>query len=367
VLAKVLTLEIPPPIEVQTNIPRGLSDAVMRALERSPEQRWQTARDFAIELERNAAHAAPHLVGDWVAQNASDALQDRRRRVEAVERSSLELSRQGLNPSAPAPVVAHPTPFDAPRDLGQTADGTDAAGSNSNTSRSSNLTVSSSAATRSSGMSRPLGFALLFLGCGLVAAAFWYWQQGGFDDLESSPAPAALPTTALPEGRTLPSAEPPRRSASPERNAVPDPGGTAPPVLHIDTLPEQRDVSDAGVGAGASSGEADNGRANPGHHWRHVSKHWPSKSLPAGPSAPTARAPEGSAPPAAPSAVPAGSLPSVSDKVGTPQPLPPPETTAPAASTGTKPIPPSAAGKPECEPPWYIDGKGIQRLRPKCL
>jgi hypothetical protein len=22
---------------------------------------------------------------------------------------------------------------------------------------------------------------------------------------------------------------------------------------------------------------------------------------------------------------------------------------------------------PECSPPWYIDAKGIQRLKPKCL
>jgi len=91
VLAKVLTLDVTSPIDVLPSIPRALSDAVMRALERSPEQRWQTARDFAIELERNSALAAPHSVGDWVERNASEAIQDRRHRVEMVERASVEL------------------------------------------------------------------------------------------------------------------------------------------------------------------------------------------------------------------------------------------------------------------------------------
>ncbi|HVZ36544.1 MAG TPA: serine/threonine-protein kinase, partial [Polyangiaceae bacterium] len=170
VLAKVLTLEIPAPIEVLSTIPPGLSDAVMRALERSPEQRWQTARDFAIELERNAILATAHVVGDWVEQNASDALQDRRRRVETVERTSMDLGRLGLSSppfSVPVPAV-HPTPFDAPPDIAPVSERLDAAGNGSSTSRSSNLTVSSSAAVRSSGMSRPLGFALLFLGCGMA-------------------------------------------------------------------------------------------------------------------------------------------------------------------------------------------------------
>jgi serine/threonine-protein kinase len=365
VLAKVLTLDIPPPIEVQTNIPRGLSDAVMRALERSPEQRWQTARDFAIELERNAAHAAPHMVGDWVAQNASDALQDRRRRVEAVERSSLELGRMSLNAGAPVPVVAHPTPFDAPPDVAQSGDGADPAGSSA-TSRSSNLTVSSSAAVRSSGMSRPLGFALLFLGCGLAAAAFWYWQQGGFEDLESNPAPAALPTTALPEGRTLPSPEPPRHSPS-ERNSAPDPGGAPPPVLHIDTLPEQRDIPDAGAAAGRP-GDIDADRGAAGHHWRRTPRHWPSKVPAAAPGVPAGKAADGS-PPATtpPSAANAPALPNTGNKVGAPPTPPRAVIGSPAASTGDKPTSPSAVGKPECEPPWYVDGKGIHRLRPQCL
>jgi len=212
-------------------------------------------------------------------------------------------------------------------------------------------------------MSRPLGFALLFLGCGLAVAAFWYWQQGGFDDLESNPSPAALPTTSLPDGRAVPSAEPQRRARPSERGPSPDPGAAAPPVLHIDTLPEQRDVSDAGVRIGARAEEADVDRSNPGHHWRRLPKHGPSKLSPTGPGAPLAQAPEGSVP-VAPRA---SGLPSTADKPsppGTPVAVP----AAPAsASSGAKPSPPGAAGKPECEPPWYIDGKGIQRLRPKCL
>src|SRR4051812_45043266 len=102
VLAKVLTLDIPAPIDVLSSVPRALSNIVMRALERSPEQRWQTARDFAIELERTVVLAAPHVVGDWVAQHAGEALQDRRLRVEAVERASVDLGHVGPGASAAA-------------------------------------------------------------------------------------------------------------------------------------------------------------------------------------------------------------------------------------------------------------------------
>jgi serine/threonine protein kinase len=344
VLAKVLTLEIPAPIEVLSTIPRGLSDAVMRALERSPEQRWQTARDFAIELERNAILATAHIVGDWVEQNASDALQDRRRRVETVERTSMDLGRLGLSSpplSAPVP-AAHPTPFDAPRDIAPVSEGLDAAGNGSSTSRSSNLTVSSSAAVRSSGMSRPLGFALLFLGCGMAALAFWYWQQGGFDDAESGTAPAAHPEPT-PELRSAPSAEP-------KRSRLPDDkpstlGGAPPPVLSVDALPEERDVPDGGTTSRSDEGgELD--RVAGAHHVHHgIPRRLPAKLAPAPP--------------------PAG-MPHLSSS----PPPPPPRATAAAASPAAPPGDKQGAavpGKPECEPPWYIDPKGIRRLKPQCL
>ncbi|MEY4549455.1 MAG: hypothetical protein RL685_5650, partial [Pseudomonadota bacterium] len=40
----------------------------------------------------------------------------------------------------------------------------------------------------------------------------------------------------------------------------------------------------------------------------------------------------------------------------------------PEGKPGDKPAdPPRAPAKSTCDPPWYIDAKGIQRLKPKCL
>jgi hypothetical protein len=312
VLAKVLTLDIPAPIDVLSSVPRVLSNTVMRALERSPEQRWQTARDFAIELERNVALAAPHMVGDWVALHAGEALQDRRRRVEAVERASVDLGHVGAAATAAAtaefvgPASTRsfvPAPAPEPADL---------AASGSSTSRSSNLTISNNAVYAPSTF-RQLAIALL-LGavCVGLIGGIWYWREHGFDDPDAGPSPATLPEP--PDTPTAPTREPVRKPA-------PDNGGAPPPMVEIDSLPETG--ADAGAPLGGIAG-ADPTR-NP----------LPARSRRAGRRANHAA------------------------RAGA---------TAPAK--GARPAPPAtdpAASNPECSPPWYIDAKGIQRLKPKCL
>jgi eukaryotic-like serine/threonine-protein kinase len=312
VLAKVLTLDIPPPIEVQQAIPRVLSNTVMRALERSPEQRWQTARDFAIELERNVVLAAPHVVGEWVAHNASEALQDRRRRVEAVERASVDLGHVGI------PIVGSTAP-DAPppRVVTQNLDPSDFANAGSGTSRSS-MTVTSSAASPSSSFARQLGLTVLLGALGAaIAAGVWYWQDGRFEDPDSQPSPAALPDPPSSESRT-PTPEPALRRTSGTR----DESGPAPPVLQIDSLPEQSRKADAGT---ISAAELD--RREPGAQGRRA----------------VGRRPPSPRPSAAP-------------------PTPAPTPSAESSDTAAAP-----AANQECSIPWYVDAKGIQRIKPKCL
>ncbi len=318
VLAKVLTLDIPPPVDVQPIIPRALSNTVMRALERSPEQRWQTARDFAIELERNVVLAAPHVVGEWVEQNASEALQDRRRRVEAVERASVDLGHVGVPivgstaPDAPAPLA---------RAVTQSLDPSDFANAGSATSRSS-MTVTSSAAAPTHSFARQLGFTVLLGALGAaIAAGVWYWQDGRFDDPDSHPSPAALPEPPGADSR-LPTREPARRGSL---GATRDGAGAPPPLLQIDSLPEQSRRPDAGAVATAPRARA------PG-------------APPQGRRAGGRRA----APPR-PSPAPA---------------RPEPAVPAPGESSDTAITP---AASQECSIPWYVDAKGIQRIKPKCL
>jgi serine/threonine-protein kinase len=307
VLAKVLTLDIPAPIDVLSSVPRTLSNTVMRALERSPEQRWQTARDFAIELERNVVLAAPHLVGDWVAENAGDALQDRRRRVEAVERASVDLGHVG--PGASAQASADLLGPASSRSFLPAPESTELPTSGSSTSRSSTLTVSNSAAAAANTTLRQLMVALIVGAVGFaIIGAVWYWQQRALDDPASAPSPAALPDVP-PEAP--PTREPPHGGTPPADN------GVAPPVVEIDSLPETLEGSDAGAVTEPSLGT--------GQVRIPRSRRAGKRANQAARAAAAAR------------------------------PTRPPE----AAS--------DTANSPECSPPWYVDAKGIRRLKPKCL
>jgi serine/threonine protein kinase len=316
VLAKVLTLDIPAPIDVLSSVPRALSNTVMRALERSPEQRWQTARDFAIELERNVVQAAPHMVGDWVAQHAGEALHDRRRRVEAVERASVDLGHVGPAASSAAASAEFVGPAST-RSFVPSSDAAELSASGSATSRSSNLTVNSTAAYAGHSTFRQIVVAL-FLGAVAVGVlgGVWYWQQHVFEDSDPGPSTATLP--APPADVAAPPSREPVRGATPAA----DNGGTPPPMVEIDSLPETTDETDAGAGALAGV-----------EHGRNLS---PTRNRRAGRRANHALRTGAAAPSK-------GARPGL---------------TAPADSS---------AQNPECSPPWYVDAKGIQRLKPKCL
>lgn len=308
VLAKVLTLDIPAPIDVLSSVPRALSNTVMRALERSPEQRWQTARDFAIELERNVVLAAPHVVGDWVAQHAGEALQDRRRRVEAVERASVDLGHVG-----PGAAAAASAEFASPASARSfvPAEPVDLAATSSSTSRSATLSVSGSAAANATTTLRQLLFALLIGALGVaIVGGVWFWQQHTPDEPDGTFSQSALPAPA--DAPSMAARSPTRSGAAPD-------DGTPPPTVEVNSLPERAEAADGGtVVAGADPARTGQGRS------RRAGKR----------SAQTARASASS---------------------------PPSKVSRPATSAV------APAQSAECSPPWYIDAKGIRRLKPKCL
>jgi serine/threonine-protein kinase len=332
VLAKVLTLDIPAPIDVQNSIPRTVSNTVMRALERSPDQRWQTAKEFAIELERNVVLAAAHVVGDWVALNAGEALQDRRHRVEAVERASVDLGHVGIYASgvSTSDLVSPPSS----RSLPQGSDGSELSSAASATTHSSNLTVTSTAATARQSMARQLAFTLLVGACGAgIVGGIWFWQQRNAISPDTGRSPAALPeppgeshSVLTPEPGAAPGAE----RARPEKEAT-----AAPPVLEIHSLPEQADAGAERPAVVRAPSAA--GRAPHGSRTRRGGK----RGLKSAANA--ARAEAAAAP-------------------GKDTRLAPTLTPVEASEKA-----PTEAPKSECEPPWYIDPKGIQRLKPKCL
>jgi hypothetical protein len=165
--------------------------------------------------------------------------------------------------------------------------------------------VSSSAAAGSNTTLRQIVFALLVGACAALAGGVWYWRQHVDEDFDGATTPASLPAPT-PEVAPPPAREPLRGGTPARDNVIP------PPVLEIDSLPETRDGTDAGAttGRGVARG------SRPGNRVRVPAR-----------AAVTARARE----------------------------------VVPAAATDP------VGSNPECSPPWYIDAKGIQRLKPKCL
>ncbi len=85
ILGKVLASEIPTPKSVVPSLSDEVSDAVMRSLERDPDKRFQTARDFAVALEQAGGVATAHTVGEWVREYGGDELGGRMNLVARVE------------------------------------------------------------------------------------------------------------------------------------------------------------------------------------------------------------------------------------------------------------------------------------------
>jgi serine/threonine-protein kinase len=90
ILGKVLASEIPTPKSVVPSLPDAVSEAVMRSLERDPDKRFQTARDFAVALEKNGPLATAHSVGEWVREYGGEELTKRLNLVARVESHPME-------------------------------------------------------------------------------------------------------------------------------------------------------------------------------------------------------------------------------------------------------------------------------------
>src|SRR5204862_1036470 len=85
IFAKVLASEIPHPKTLASGIPDALDAVVMKALERDPDKRYQTARQFAIELESSISPTTARAVGEWVERLAGPDIERRAQLVAEVE------------------------------------------------------------------------------------------------------------------------------------------------------------------------------------------------------------------------------------------------------------------------------------------
>lgn len=85
---KVLFAEVQPPSHFVRDLPRGLDAVVMRALARERSERYATAREFALAVQRCVPSAPAPKVGEWVEAHAEDVTRQRTELVARIERST---------------------------------------------------------------------------------------------------------------------------------------------------------------------------------------------------------------------------------------------------------------------------------------
>ena len=90
-IEKLLRGQLEPPSAYMPGLPKELDAIVMRSLERDPADRYGTAREMALALERVSALAPASDVGDWVERIAGDVLAARQGKVREFEQSSMRM------------------------------------------------------------------------------------------------------------------------------------------------------------------------------------------------------------------------------------------------------------------------------------
>lgn len=88
VLQKVISGNVTPPSEVEKRVPADFDAILARALAKDPRERFTTAREMAIAVERALGVASSTEVGEWVEHSAHQTLALRANRIAEIESSS---------------------------------------------------------------------------------------------------------------------------------------------------------------------------------------------------------------------------------------------------------------------------------------
>jgi serine/threonine protein kinase len=110
ILDRVVNGKIEAPSVFTPGLPKALDEIVLRGLAARPEDRWQTARDMAIAVERALVVSSTREVGDWVRDEVGDELREKAERMAEIESiSSLVTSVQGPAGGDPISQVTSPS------------------------------------------------------------------------------------------------------------------------------------------------------------------------------------------------------------------------------------------------------------------
>ena len=129
ILAKVMGGVVEPPSKYVA-LPPGLDEVVLRGLQRDMTQRYATAREFAVAIERCTGIASSTETGEWVEAMAHVTLSERAEKVAEIESSSSTTydasTMEGLNTSVAAGPKEQPSggsqPFQPSSGVRATAD-----------------------------------------------------------------------------------------------------------------------------------------------------------------------------------------------------------------------------------------------------
>jgi serine/threonine-protein kinase len=108
----VLQAKIPAPSELVPGVPAALDAIVRRGLSRDPAERYATAREMALELERCTEPIRHSEIGTWLESVAGEALAERARLISEVEKHTP--GSEADSSSLEASPVAGPMPVAAP-------------------------------------------------------------------------------------------------------------------------------------------------------------------------------------------------------------------------------------------------------------
>lgn len=207
VLARVLEAKVPPPSGFDPNIAPELERAVLRSLERAPEDRYATALEMARALERADATAKPSEVAEWLERVAGAELTAKRSVVMEVERRAVSDATPAASRRPPEPASMMQVPVDSTK-------------------------LTSSAAARSAPPSRRLGVGLLLLVAAVVLGALMVvrpWQSRTAAPASSAePAEPVEPSVPAPVEASQPSATADPEDAAPAMEAGPLPSKKLP-------------------------------------------------------------------------------------------------------------------------------------------
>lgn len=88
--------EIQAPSTIVPDLPAGFDAIVMKGLDREASNRWSSAREMAVALEKLLSPAAPRDIGEWVEQTGGEALAWRLDLVQRIERETSSPTPFGI-------------------------------------------------------------------------------------------------------------------------------------------------------------------------------------------------------------------------------------------------------------------------------